>query len=418
MCIAGAGVLTYAYLAIVARNLPGDDYSGFGAFWSLALIVGFGAFLPLELELARALSADPTSGLPHRAGRTLTWLTAGCLAAVAIGSPLLVPALGGASSLVPLVALVGVSAGQFLLRGLLLGRGQLTTHGTVLLLDSGLRVALASIVGVLAPEAGSTVYAWTTVGAAALAHLPLLALTVCGRRSQARRTPGGDSGSSEAAERRSIAPAVGHLLLGTLSAQVLLNASPVLVSAAAGRAAAGSAAAYVACFTLVRLPLFVAVPLQSALVPLLVGAARSGGATAVRSVALKVLAGTAAVAAAGWVLGTTIGPALVGLLFGDEYRLSGSTVGLLALGAGLHVGLLVLSQVLVATELHRRVAMVWVTGVLVAAATFVTVPDLVLRATLAFTLGTAAALVTSTVFVTSRGVGAAAAAAAEPPGSR
>ncbi|SCX51703.1 Membrane protein involved in the export of O-antigen and teichoic acid [Klenkia marina] len=404
VCIAGASVLTYGYLAVVARNLPSAEYAGFGSFWSLALIVAFGVFLPVELELARAMSAHPDGDVPARLGRTVLWLVLGCLAAIAATSPFLVPALGGSSTLAPLAALVVVSAGQFLLRGMLLGQGRLVAHGTVLLVDSGLRVLLAWLVGVVVPDAGSAVYAWTTVIAVALAHLPLLVLV--GRRAGRGGTPPGPAlaGPRGGTGASRMGAAVTHLLVGTLSAQVLLNSGPVLASAVAGATQAGVAAAYVACFTLVRLPLFVAVPLQSALVPLLVSAARAGGPRAVRAVVLRMIAGTAAAASLGWVIGDLIGPPLVGLLFGDEYRLPGSTIALLAAGAGLHIGLIVLTQVLVATEQHRRVALVWSTGVAVGLVVFLAVPDLVLRAGLGFTLGTAAALLACTVFLVRGGL--------------
>ena len=399
-CIGGAGVLTYGYLALVARAIPGDGYSAFGAFWSMALIVGFGVFLPVELELARSMSSHPAARIPPRIGRTLVVLVIGCLVVGAVAAPLVVPALGGAASLVPLVALVAVSSGQFLLRGLLLGRARLVTHGTLLLVDSGLRVVLALLVGALLPEPSPAAYAWTTVLAAALAHVPVLVVVL--RRG--RRIPTPSAGPVDAVTGPpGVGVAVGHLLVGTLSAQVLLNASPVLVAAVASGPELTTSAAYAACFTLVRLPLFVAVPLQSALVPAIVRAAQRGGPQAVRTLVLRVLAGTAVLGVGGWGLGTVAGPALVGLFFGAGYELSGTVIGILAGGAGLHVGLLVLSQVLVASALHRQVAVVWSAGVVAGLVLFLAVPDLVLRAAWAFTTGTAVALAVSAVILVTGG---------------
>src|SRR3954451_16310043 len=59
VCIVVSGALVYGYLALIAHALSGGEYADFGAFWSIALIIGFGAFLPVELELARLLSSRP-----------------------------------------------------------------------------------------------------------------------------------------------------------------------------------------------------------------------------------------------------------------------------------------------------------------------------------------------------------------------
>ncbi|KQS58091.1 hypothetical protein ASG36_16285 [Geodermatophilus sp. Leaf369] len=405
LCIVGSGALTYGYLAIVARNLSGGEYGGFGAFWSMSLIVGFGAFLPVELELARRLSARRSAGLPALTTTTICLLVVGCLVALGAAAPLLVPAFAGdRGTLAPLGLLVLVSAGQFLLRGLLLGTGRLQTHGTLLLIDSVLRVALAVGVSLVFPSAGQTAFAWTLVVAAALTHLPLLAWTRL--RPQARSGVKDSSdvsagpGRSEVDE-RPFPSAVAHLLVGSLAAQVLLNSSPVLIASVADAAEAPLAAAYVATFTLVRLPLFVAVPLQSALVPVIIGARERGGPSAVRRLVIRTLAATAAAGAAALALGASVGPWVVSVLFGAQYALSRPETGLLALGAGLHLGLLVLSQVLVSAGRQRRVAVVWTAGLSIGSVVFWALPDLVLRASLAFTVGSGAALIVSAAFLVS-----------------
>ena len=44
VAIVGSGLFTYAYLALVARSVPVEDYGWFGSYWSLALVLGFGVF--------------------------------------------------------------------------------------------------------------------------------------------------------------------------------------------------------------------------------------------------------------------------------------------------------------------------------------------------------------------------------------
>src|SRR3954447_22846596 len=65
LCVVASGLLVNAYLAVVARNLEPAEYGYFGAFWSLSLLIGFGAFLPVEQELAR-LSPSAAMGAATR----------------------------------------------------------------------------------------------------------------------------------------------------------------------------------------------------------------------------------------------------------------------------------------------------------------------------------------------------------------
>ncbi|TYP89863.1 lipopolysaccharide biosynthesis protein [Blastococcus xanthinilyticus] len=419
LCIVGSGVLTYVYLALVARAVPTADYGWFGSYWSLALLVGFGAFLPVELELARLLHRRPPGArLPRGTVATLALLAACGAVALLAAAGELVPSLGGhVGFLLALLAVCALSAGQFLLRGLLLGADRLGTHGTVLLLDSGVRVVLAVLLTVFVPSADGAAYAWTLVGGMALAHLPLLAwVLVRRRRSAPPPVP-----PEEDPPARAFAGAVGHLLVGSLCAQALLNAAPILATALAAEGQAQVAARFIASYTLVRLPLFVAVPLQSALIPVLTRLqATPGGDAALRRLAVRGLAAVTVLAGVAALAGYLLGPWVVALVFGERYALTGPEIGLLAAGGVLHLGLLVGSQALVASGRHRAVATVWAGGLAVAGVLIVLVPDLVLRLASAFTVGSGVGLLLTVLFLV-HATRATAAPAAEPavptPGS-
>jgi O-antigen/teichoic acid export membrane protein len=361
MCIVLSGLLVNAYLAVVARTISPAEYSDFGAFWSIALLVGFGAFLPVEQELAR---------LGPRALRSAA-VVAACMAVVECALAVFVsPAV---------VVLCFLSAVQFLVRGTLIGSGKLAWHGGLLVADTALRVVFALLAGWLGATT-SAQFEWTLVAAVAVAHLPVLAAIWW--------QPEGE------VPVREFARAVSPLLVGSLCAQLLLNGIPVLVSAIATAAERAQAGVFLAAFLLVRVPLFVAVPLQTALLPVLAGKRK-------RTVVTRLAAVLTVAAGAGVAVAFTIGPWLVRLVFGPLYVVSALDLALLALGVVAHLGLIVTTQALVSDALHSRVAWSWIAGVLTAAATFAVIPDLVLRAEIAFLAGSLAGLLVGLRLLTS-----------------
>ncbi|MCS7484788.1 lipopolysaccharide biosynthesis protein [Umezawaea endophytica] len=376
-----SGLLVNAYLAVVARNLTPAEYGYFGAFWSLSLLVGFGAFLPVEQELAR-LSPSAAMGAATRVALGLAGLE---LLLVAAASPLLLDPLGGKPwAVVAVAALCLVSAGQFLVRGALIGSGRLAWHGGLLVVDTALRVLFALGLGyaVVTDSAG---FAWTLVAAIAVAHLPVLLLV-----------PRGPGSVSTSDFRRAVLP----LLFGSVCAQLLLNGLPVVVAATATDS--DTAGRFLAAFLLVRVPLFVAVPLQTALLPSLAKLSREGGRVLVRAL-VRLTAVLAASGVVGAVFAGLLGPRLVRLVFGDSYVLAGGDLVLMAIGVVAHLGLIITTQALVASALHTKVAQAWLVGIAGAAATFALVPDLLLRAELSFLVGSGLGWLTGMFLLTTSG---------------
>ncbi len=112
-----------------------------------------------------------------------------------------------------------------------------------------------------------------------------------------------------------------------------------------------------------------------------------------RFVGLIVVAGVG-ISAVGGVVGNAIGPWVVALLFGDEFRPQALVAALIVAGVGAAFASLILTQILVARGHTGRLAMAWVTA-LVAAATAIAVvggePDV--RVALGFIVGQAVALI-------------------------
>ncbi|MDF3050719.1 MAG: polysaccharide biosynthesis protein, partial [Pseudonocardia sp.] len=187
-------------------------------------------------------------------------------------------------------------------------------------------------------------------------------------------------------------------------AQLLLNGPPVLVPALAqNELEVTRAGQFLAAFTLARVPLFLVVPLQTALLPMLTGVLHAGDRTALRRVLVRLSAGLAVLGAVALALGYLVGPLLVGLIFGDQYVLGGRDVALLAVGVAAHIGLILVTQVLVASARHRLVAWSWLTGVVVATVVLLLVPDLLLGAELAFLTGSVTGWLVATLLVLTTG---------------
>jgi O-antigen/teichoic acid export membrane protein len=384
------------YLAIVARHLPAAEYAYFGAFWSLAQVAGFGAFLPIEQETARLLQ------IPRRRFGVLKStlviamsLAAAELAVIVVGWPLVSRALGGHVAMVlALAVLCIVSAGQFVVRGALIGGNVLGRHAATMVLDSVLRVGFAALVAATVTAPGSPQFAWTLVAAIGCAHAPQLLAWL----TRPRRSPGEADSTADRLGSRAVWSAVAPLLLGSLCAQLLLNGPPVLVPALASNVEdATRAGQFVAAFTLTRLPLFLVVPMQTALLPILTATLHMNDRAALHRWLRLLSLGLVALGAAAVVVGFVAGPWLLRLIFGEQYALPGADIALLSLGVAVYIGLVIVTQVLVAAVRHRMVAWSWLSGVLVAVVVLAVVPELLLRAELAFLLGSTTAWLVGTV---------------------
>jgi hypothetical protein len=77
-------------------------------------------------------------------------------------------------------------------------------------------------------------------------------------------------------------------------------------------------------------------------------------------------------------------------------------MALLALGVAIYVGLVIVTQVLVAAARHRDVAWSWLSGLIAGGVTAVLVPGLLARAELSFLAGTVVAWLVGVSLVLAR----------------
>ncbi|MBF4617287.1 hypothetical protein ITJ44_04265 [Clavibacter sp. VKM Ac-2873] len=389
------GLVTYVFLGIVSRGvaaLAPDAATGdaafdmFSVFWSVALVVGFGLFLPVEQELARlgAHRRDVRAAVRSALRLSSVVAFAGVVVVVA-ASPLLLGA-GMPPGLVVAYALVApVSALQFTARGAMVARGDVPAYSRVLLTDSGLRVVLALAVLLLLtltqlPDAVSW-FAAALLAAIGLAHVPVLLRAHAREADPVAAASGADDAVDpalvavegavvdEAAatpDGTGIRRAYLALLGAGVCAQLLLNAGPVVIAAL--DRTVGTAGAFQATFSVARVPLFMLVPLQGLIVPPLVAYVRRGETAALirrMSLLAALIAGVGVVAG---VVAALAGPWVITLVFGSGRSLPALDVGILVLGVFAHVGLVIGTQALIATDRHRDSSLAWVIALAAAAA--------------------------------------------------
>ncbi len=183
------------------------------------------------------------------------------------------------------------------------------------------------------------------------------------------------------------------MLAGSLFAQVVVNAGPVLVQLLGTKADDDVTGQFLASLLIARIPVFLFQGVQAALLPRLSGHAGAGQvgnlASETRRLVLAIAGLTVLATAGAWVLG----PAVVKLAFGSDFALDNRDLALLAAASCIYLLGLTLSQALIALRQQARVAIGW--GVGVAGLVVVTVvgSDLLLRVELGFLAGAISASV-------------------------
>ena len=255
--IVGSGLLVIVFLAVVARSVSASQYALFGAFWAVALIAGFGVFLPIEQWLAGRGEASPSlADDTHVAARLVTLMVlVEVLVLLTVCGPLLWALGGRLGMLSALVGLCVVSGAQFLARGALIARRRMNMFAAVLVIDVLIRLVFALALSVGGQDTATT-YAWAVVAGIGLAHVPVL-LVMLPRRH-----------ASPVSAAKAVRPVL-LLLVGSLGAQVLFNWPAVILAAVAPKDELPEVGTFQAALQLVRVPLFLAVPVQAALVPVL-----------------------------------------------------------------------------------------------------------------------------------------------------
>jgi O-antigen/teichoic acid export membrane protein len=346
---------TYVFLVIAGRELGPADFGALSGLYLLLTGTATGLFAPLEQEVTRRRGHERAFGtwdytLHRRA------LTHGMVAAALAGVVLLAafPAtlriLGDEPALLVslLVALPGY-AQWFANRGDLAGSRRLTRYAVQLGLDGLLRLAAAVVF--VAVDAGTAAYG------AAFALSPWLTVLLTWPRHlsppQARAAVGPPLGGRFAL-----------LVLSALSAQLLINAGPLVVNLLATRAERAAAGLYLAALVVIRVPVFLFTAVQPSFLRALAEHAGRGDRAPYLRLLLRLLAGMAALTIGVAVAATVFGPPVVSWLFAFDRLLTRSTYLLLTVAVGLFLVATVLAQALLALGRHAAVTWGWLGGLL------------------------------------------------------
>jgi len=382
-----AGLSAYGFLIVANGPLSDSEYAPLSALWGLVFLAGPGLFLPLEQEVSRALAerrARGQGGAPvlRRAGTVGVGLGLGVLVLLIATARVSVDHLFDHQLLLLVgfaLGLAGALAGH-LTRGALSGSGQFKGYAAYIAADGFLRFAGA----VLCLVVGVKTAGWFGV---ALGIAGLLAVPVALGVQRPILEEGPESAFRE------ISAALGYLMAASLLSFGIMNIGPVLVQVLATEAEKDAAGRFLPGLVIARIPLFLFQAVQAALLPKLSALAGAGLHGSFRKGLWRLLAVVAGLAAVGTLVGFTIGPWVVHLLF-RESELSSRTLGLLAAGSGLYMLALACAQALIALGGHRDQAFGWAAGMAtLLVTTWLVSDDLFLRVELGLLAGSAAALV-------------------------
>ncbi len=379
LVLAGTAVLAVSGLVILgwsARVLGSVDYAVFGVFWSAFSFV-IAVLAGAQQESSRAVSAQRRSGSPGQS----SLLGFGAFLALASGFVLMASApwwspatLGGGR--LELGLLVGVGAIGFSLTGVLAGAfagaGRWRVYSAMLVVEEMARAGAVSVVLLVSAHLGLLGVA---VAAAYVVVLSLVALPRLGLIRPLLH----------------VADSVGTLVrntartvAATAAVAALVSGFPVLMSAFAGDATAGTVGALTLVVLLTRAPLILPLlALQSLLVTAFADPVRDR-----TRLLLVLLGGCAAVAAVGAPLAAVIGPPILRTVFGEEFVLDGWVLALLVVSSGVLGAVMMTTPALVATNQHTANAVGSTLSLVVAVLVLVVGPaDLELRAPLALIVG-------------------------------
>jgi O-antigen/teichoic acid export membrane protein len=383
MMVAGAAISAigaYLFQVIGGRALGATAFAAVSVMWTV-LFLGFTVFLmPVEQLVIRrvTLAGGAVGGIRGSMGVVVAAVGAVSVGSVAFAAATRSALLGGDAGYITLTAVMFPVYGVYAVgRGLLAGTGRYAAYGAVVAAESAVRVAGAAVVAV------------TGRGGVALVAALIVSPLVVGA---ARPWRGGAAppveGFSPGSDRRFLS----GYIVATAASQTILAAGPLVVGALG--ASAASISVFFMTTTLFRGPVSASTNLVARLLPSVTRRSAGGGDAALNRLVVRgLLVGSPAAVAVG-AAAAVVGPWVVQVLYGADFRPSPELAGLSAAAVVAGLVALLVSQVLVGRGHTGRLAIVWVVALAAAAVVVVaSTGDEAIRVALAFLVGETTALV-------------------------
>ena len=349
-----SGGLAYAFHVLAARSLGSADYGRIAVLWAAMFLLVVVLFRPLEQTTSRAVADRLARGDRARGVmRSVLTLYLGIVAVlIVVVAAAWAPITNGiflgddvlTGALVAGVAGYGLA---YVLRGLLSGSGWFEGYGLLLLADSGIRLlAAAPLVAVASSDVAAVAVAVAGIGGAVIPAF-------VGRkrlRALVERPEG-----SRFHVRGALAFAAPVTVIAAAD-QVLINGGPILVVLGGG--SAKTAGIVFAATMLVRVPVYLFQGLAASLLPNLTRLSAHDDVLfrrgVIRTAAVLFGLGVGAIAGA-----AVVGPAALGILYGDEFSAERLDLTLLGVGVAFYLVAATVSQALLALAAVRSAAAAW-----------------------------------------------------------
>jgi len=351
-----SAVGAYLFQVLGGRVLGTDGFAPVSIVWTLFFLGFTIVLIPIEQLAIRRLTLGmgDLTVLRKAAPTILAAIVALIVSTWLFTAFNLDNTLDGNSTYLVQIPLLFVGYTVFAIgRGVLAGQRRFHAYGLVVGGESMGRLLIA--VAALAISQTPVAMVWAMV----LAPIGVLAVRPFRRSAEPRTatTPGDES------DRRFL----GGFLVAQATSQTVLAAGPLVVASLGGTSAEISI--FFATFTLFRGPLTASYNLVARALPEFTRLAAAGERSVLRSWGLRISGITAATAAVGALVASFVGPLIVAALFGAEFEPSSIIAVQAVVGVVAAMGILFLTQILVAQARTTELAAVWMVGLLAAAAT-------------------------------------------------
>jgi O-antigen/teichoic acid export membrane protein len=344
-----AAVGAYLFQLVAGRALGPTDFAPITVLWTIQFLAFTTVFMPIEQLTIRRLNAKEVAAAPTRLFTVA--IAATTVVSVAFAIVTRDRLLEGRWVFVVITGALIVAYGLFALaRGLLAGRRRFKEYGLAVLAESLLRLALAIVL--LLAGFGTVGVAWTLVAGALVVFL----------WNPFSRERGSGVGPVEAGT----GVALVGFVTATAAAQTLVAAGPLVVGALG--ASAAEVSVFFETFLLFRAPLTIAYSLVARVLPPFTRLVESGRLASLRTWTVRLTAGAAVLATIAYFTGHVIGPSLVEILLGAEFRPASDVAAYAAAGVVLATIALFLQQILIAMHDTTLLAVVWMAGIATAVA--------------------------------------------------